>query len=182
LTRRANHGHDAIISKSFESLRSEICGGLFLCLPVSPFEWRPRQDLTRRANHRHIGTIERNADARANDRCGLFLCPDFTDRTAARHVRTPHPRICVVETRVVVRASSSVRNWPARANVPAGGAPLRPPAAPCSQGIRFAPEMIAPGAIMPRNLFSLKEHQVTAYLISLALLGLVAIAVWEGIA
>lgn len=46
-------------------------------------------------------------------------------------------------------------------------------------GIGFAPEMIA-SAIMPHILFTRKqETSMTAYLISLALAGLVVLAVWE---
>jgi hypothetical protein len=45
----------------------------------------------------------------------------------------------------------------------------------------FAPEMIAQEAIMPQ-WFIHREASMTAYLISLALAGLVAIAVWEGLA
>jgi len=44
-------------------------------------------------------------------------------------------------------------------------------------GIGFAPEMIGL-AIMRRFISS--EKPMTAYLISLALVGLIAIAVWEG--
>jgi hypothetical protein len=69
---------------------------------------------------------------------------------------------------------------PARANVPARGAAARPrPHAAPEQGIRFAPEMIAAPAIMPHILFP-GEKPMTAYLISLALIGLIAVAVLEG--
>jgi hypothetical protein len=44
-------------------------------------------------------------------------------------------------------------------------------------GIGFAPEMI-PMAIMP-HIFVQGESSMTAYLISLALVGLIAIAIWE---
>jgi MFS superfamily sulfate permease-like transporter len=56
--------------------------------------------------------------------------------------------------------------------------------------IGFAPEMIAPTAIMPhiflrviapRNDGSGEEAGMTAYLISLALAGLVVIVLWEGL-
>ncbi len=49
-------------------------------------------------------------------------------------------------------------------------------------GIGFAPEMIAQEAIMPHMVHPQREASMTAYLISLALAGLVAIAVWEGLA
>jgi hypothetical protein len=42
-------------------------------------------------------------------------------------------------------------DWPARANVPAGGAPCARSRPLCSQGIGFAPEMIEFSPIMPRN-------------------------------
>jgi hypothetical protein len=45
-------------------------------------------------------------------------------------------------------------------------------------GIGFVPEMIRI-AIMP-HIFIQGQRPMTAYLISLALVGLVAIAVWEG--
>jgi len=44
-------------------------------------------------------------------------------------------------------------------------------------GIGFAPE--AQEAIMPHMAHTRREASMTAYLISLALTGLVAIAVWE---
>lgn len=47
---------------------------------------------------------------------------------------------------------------------------------------RAAPEMIAQEAIMPHMVHPQREASMTAYLISLALAGLVAIAVWEGLA
>jgi hypothetical protein len=51
------------------------------------------------------------------------------------------------------------------------------------EGIGFAPEMIAQEAIMPHMVHPQKERpSMTAYLISLALAGLVAIALWEGLA
>ena len=74
--------------------------------------------------------------------------------------------------------SITISSWPARANVPACGAARHPPhAAP--NGIRFAPQMIsACSAIMPHiSIFG--EMPMTAYLISLALIGLVVIAVSE---
>jgi hypothetical protein len=49
-------------------------------------------------------------------------------------------------------------------------------------GMGFAPEMIAQEAIMPYMVHPQREASMTAYLISLALAGLVAIAVWEGLA
>jgi hypothetical protein len=59
------------------------------------------------------------------------------------------------------------------------GADATTAAAPCSRGIGFAPEMIAPIAIMPRILlFHRERKRMTAYLLSLALAGPVAIAIW----
>jgi hypothetical protein len=65
----------------------------------------------------------------------------------------------------------------------------RPPAAPPRRsamriapgGIGFAPEMIARKAIMP-HIHTSSEASMTVYLISLSLAGLVAIAVWDGLA
>jgi hypothetical protein len=49
-----------------------------------------------------------------------------------------------------------------------------------ARGIGFAPEMIA-SAIMPHILIHVGETtSMTAYLISLALAGLIALAVWDG--
>ena len=48
-------------------------------------------------------------------------------------------------------------------------------------GIGFAPEMFARSAIMPHICFTTRLRAVmTAYLIALALAGLMVIAVWEG--
>ena len=61
------------------------------------------------------------------------------------------------------------------------GAVATAAAAPCSRGIGFVPEMIAPTAIMPRILLFHREwKRMTAYLLSLALARLVAIAILEG--
>jgi hypothetical protein len=86
-----------------------------------------------------------------------------------------------------------VRIMPARTRERAGtrrGKDPRPPAASASDeppwigpgGMGFAPEMIAQKAIMPYMVHPQREASMTAYLISLALAGLVAIAVWEGLA
>jgi hypothetical protein len=48
------------------------------------------------------------------------------------------------------------------------------------RGIGFAPEMIAPFAIMPL-IDSSEGRHMTAYLISLALVGLIALALWDGL-
>jgi len=49
---------------------------------------------------------------------------------------------------------------------------------PWYPGIRFAPEMIAPRSGHAAHFIE-GEKPMTAYLISLALVGLIAIAVWE---
>jgi len=46
--------------------------------------------------------------------------------------------------------------------------------------IGFAPETIAPTAICRAFYSRKREQRMTAYLISLALAGLIALAVWEG--
>ena len=48
------------------------------------------------------------------------------------------------------------------------------------RGIGFAPEMIARFAVMPHIDFP-EGKRMTAYLISLALVGLVALALWDGL-
>jgi len=50
---------------------------------------------------------------------------------------------------------------------------------PVKPGIRFAPQMIVP-CDLPR--ISFRRASMTAYLISLALAGLVAIVIWEAFA
>jgi hypothetical protein len=71
---------------------------------------------------------------------------------------------------------------PARANVPARGVAqdATAAAAPWLSRDRFAPEMIAPTAIMPRTYLR-RGLRMTAYLISVALAGLLAIVIWEGL-
>jgi hypothetical protein len=49
---------------------------------------------------------------------------------------------------------------------------------PWYPGIRFAPEMIAPRCDHAAHFID-GEKPMTAYLISLAVIGLIAIAVWE---
>ena len=79
---------------------------------------------------------------------------------------------------------------PARTHERAGtrrGKDPRPPAASASDdppwiAFGFAPGMIAQEAIMPHMVHPQRGAGMTAYLISLALAGLVAIAVWEGLA
>jgi hypothetical protein len=63
---------------------------------------------------------------------------------------------------------------PARGAGPVGPAPLRSPEA----GIGFAPETIALDVAICRA-FSSQGKDMTAYLISLALAGLIAIVLWE---
>jgi hypothetical protein len=53
---------------------------------------------------------------------------------------------------------------------------------PRSSGIGFAPEMIAPGVHAATFIHVTGEACMTAYLISLSLVGLIAIAVWEAFA
>jgi hypothetical protein len=66
--------------------------------------------------------------------------------------------------------------WPVRANAPAGRRIVTAACGPLTR-IGFAPETIAPSAIC--RAFLRKDKRMTAYLISLALLGLVAIVVAE---
>ncbi len=70
----------------------------------------------------------------------------------------------------------------ARTSCPCGVATatdrLRPLAV---RGIGFAPEMIAPFAIMPHLQFPGLGKRMAVYLISLALAGLVALALWDGL-
>ena len=76
-----------------------------------------------------------------------------------------------------VPSSEPSHNWPACANMSAAAWIVTAARGP--DGIRFAPEMIcACTAIMP-HIFIFGEMPVTACLISLALVGLVVIAVSE---
>ena len=70
---------------------------------------------------------------------------------------------------------------PARAKVPARGVErISTTARGPRKGIGFAPEMIVDGD--HAAYFIQEENSMTTYLISLALVGLIAIAVWEGFA
>lgn len=77
-----------------------------------------------------------------------------------------------------------VTRWPARTGRRVGVATVAPPAAvPClSRGIGFAPETIARSAAICRTFPSpRRERKMTAYLIALALIGLVMIAAADAI-
>jgi len=133
--------------------------------------------LTRRANQGYNNIIARTDKARAEKSAAGFL---FAEIPIGRlpHVTTPH-----LPARSQSVGSPSSRpnlihhHSPARAKVPVRGAALRPPphAAPDRRGYGSRRKMIAT-AIMPHISLG-KEHPMTAYLISLALIGLVAIAV-----
>jgi hypothetical protein len=98
-------------------------------------------NLTRRANQEHPDIIAGISRARAGNGGGLF---HFRNRMAA-HMRVRHTLALLRQrTRVAVRASS-LQPYCRRARTrPVGGARRRArPRPPCSQGIGFAPEMIA---------------------------------------
>ncbi|MBR0741490.1 hypothetical protein JQ581_31610 [Bradyrhizobium liaoningense] len=102
--------------------------------------------------------------------CGIGRWP----RVAATHLLDT--RRGSADRRAAVRTIAGR----ARANVPARGAKAIGRAAAVSGDteIGFAPETIAPdGRDLPRIFF--KGGTMTAYLISLALAGLVAIVLWE---
>ncbi len=90
---------------------------------------------------------------------GQHLCPKGGRRSLwiplGRHARTCRPR-------GVAQATDRLRPLAVR-------------------GIGFAPEMIAPFAIMPHLQFPGLGKCMAVYLISLALAGLVALALWDGL-
>ena len=101
---------------------------------------------------------------------GFFIS---RDRTAAR--RRPY-----FSPRVAVRAFNTSSNIGRRARTrrrTRGDARPRPP---CSPGIGFAPEMIARTSDHAALFFSEGNSMMTAYLISLAIMFLVAIALFDG--
>ena len=101
---------------------------------------------------------------------------EFSNRTAAAHRRRNSQRPPPGRReRAVVRTFTPLAGMREHAGLRRGSSP--PHAAP--NGIRFAPQMIsACTAIMPHiSIFG--EMPMTAYLISLALIGLVVIAVSE---
>ena len=110
-------------------------------------------------------------------RRGLFLLK-FSNRTAAacHDAPTPNARRLRRRRRAVVRTIAGR----ARANVPARGAgPVaRAAAVSGDTEIGFAPETIALRHAICRA-FLFRGEAMTAYLISLALAGLVAIVLWE---
>jgi hypothetical protein len=134
--------------------------------------------LTRRANHWHIAIIEELQSPREKSLRAFSLSRHHqSDGGAPRQDATP-----LYHASSDSAPSSELPErlvWPARANVPAGGASCARPRPLCSQGIGFA----------PKNDRVLSDHAaqsnlqgwvlMTAYLILFALVGLVAIAVWE---
>jgi hypothetical protein len=131
--------------------------------------------LTCRANHRHNAIIAKIAKARTEKSVAGFLFGILESdggRTSTPQLPTPPPGR---RERAVVRTFTPLAGMREHVGLRRGSSP--PHAAP--DGIRFAPQMIcARTAIMPQVSFS-GEMPMTAYLISLALVGLVVIAVSE---
>ena len=131
--------------------------------------------MTCRANHRHNAIIAKIAKARTEKSVAGFLFGILESdggRTSTPQLPTPPPGR---RERAVVRTFTELAGMREHAGLRRGSSP--PHAVP--DGIRFAPQMIcARTAIMPHvSIFG--EMPMTAYLISLALIGLVVIAVSE---
>jgi hypothetical protein len=139
--------------------------------------------LRRRANHRHKFSI-----------AILIMSPRReTGRGLFQSDGGPHSGRTISSSR---QASQSAppselfyKRQPARANVPAaawpGATSARGPSRRSAVGIApggigFAPEMAVSSGHAAQLNSRRKRSDMTAYLIALALAGLVAIAVWEG--
>jgi hypothetical protein len=135
--------------------------------------------LTRRANQGHNAIVaEIIKPARRKSAAGFFVS-FFRNRTAVAYRDATSPNACRTGVAGVPPSEPSFANIigrHARTCRPAAWAEIhdrtRPPV-----GIGFAPEMI--GLRSCCNFIS-SEKPMTAYLISLALVGLIAIAIWEG--
>ena len=147
-----------------------------------------RGELTRRANHRHIFIIARTAKARAGKpAAGFSFCDPRTEfpesdggRISWAH-HLPKQRIVArrASRRAAVRTIFEIGRC-ARTRRRRRGRGPRPHAASLAE-IGVAPEMTV--SIRSCRIFDSDRARpgMTAYLISLALAGLVAIAVWEGL-
>jgi hypothetical protein len=131
--------------------------------------------LTCRANHRHNAIIAKIAKARTEKSVAGFL---FGNSRIGRrpHIDAATPNAPAGRReRAAVRTLTQLAGMREHVGLRRGSPP--PHAAP--DGIRFAPQMIRScTAIMPH--FSISgEMPMTGYLISLALIGLIVIAVSE---
>jgi hypothetical protein len=115
--------------------------------------------LTRRANHRYIDNIARISKPAPENWQRVFPLAGARERAGMRRGLSTFargPRSDDLQSRCERRSAIAL-------------------------GIGFAPEMIAQ-AIMPHILFIPDEEAgMTAYLISLALTGLILIVLWEGL-
>ncbi|MCS3726502.1 hypothetical protein [Bradyrhizobium betae] len=134
--------------------------------------------MTRRAKHWHSGIIEKFVTpARVAAAAGFFHVHSRSDGGRALRPRLVETRSWSADRRAAVRTIAGR----ARANVPARGAESVARAAAVSgiTEIGFAPETIAPRRAICRVFAFFVGETMTAYLISLALAGLVAIVLWE---
>jgi len=139
-----------------------------------------RKVLTRRAKHRHNAIIETSlVHPRGTRSAAGFFVLDFGIGRRRRIAATHSLDNALRERRSARRRPNLLLAVHARTCRPAAPgllpAPLRSPG---STEIGFAPETIALFARSAAHLFSLGE-KMTAYLISLAIAGLVAILLWE---
>jgi hypothetical protein len=107
-----------------------------------------------------------------------FFHVETRDRTAAAH-----RGLALVETRSLSadqRAAVRTSYWPCTRERAGPQRKLACAVAVPGAGIGFAPETIALSS-RSAALFAFMEEPMTAYLISLALAGLVAIVVWEAL-
>jgi len=134
-------------------------------------------NLTRRANHLHTDIIARSSTSPRRQRWRAFSLPR-SDGGAPRE--RPHSLLTSPHARRCPSLQHINQYWPACANAPAG-ARRRAPAAPVFSGDRVrARNDRVQKAIMPRFFLSRGNSEMTAYLISLAIMFLVAIALFDG--
>ena len=179
MTRRATHWHNGIIERSLvQPARPAIRSGLFHVRLARRLS-RATQGLTRRATHRHNDIIETSLVHPRGQHPLRVFSSRFRNRTVAAHPAT-HSRKTFMERRSARRRPNHC--WPCtreRAGPRRRGqspAPLRSPEEDTEIG--FAPETIALRYAICRA-FSFRGEMMTAYLISLAIAGLIAIVLWE---
>ncbi|MCP3367838.1 hypothetical protein [Bradyrhizobium cajani] len=180
MTRRAKHWQNGIIERRLvRPARSDLQRAFLFSLPSFSLRMAATcstRGLTRRAKHRHNDIIETSLVHPRGQHPPRVFSSRFRDRTAAAH--NGH---ALAGTGAPIGALSSepLLAVHARTCRPAAlGLSLAPLRSPGFTEIGFAPETIAPRYAICRA-FSCRGETMTAYLISLALTGLVAIVLWE---
>jgi hypothetical protein len=142
-------------------------------------------DLTRRANHPHNDILAQIVKPAPETAAG-FLLLEIPQSDGGPHVRTPHlPHASSPAGRRPNQYHSRVNArefMPVRANAPARGVASMPrPPRPLGFGDRVRARNDRADRDLPRILFHSARKRMTAYLLSLALIGLVTIVIWEGL-